>query len=199
MAASRDVAPIDDVDGAVGRIDLTRRFEGALRVRAPDGQVLLVPGGLVDEDRRGIHLRTRFAELMRAGARPERVGRRERATIPVVEEQLRVDRRRVPVGGARVHVRVRETPRVVEDDADIDEVEVERVPVDAIVDRWQPERVEGDVTIIPVHEEVLRVTRELRVVEEVRIRRTRRREHRRHEVVLRREEVDVQPIERKDE
>lgn len=57
-----------------------------------------------------------------------------------------------------------------------EEVEVERVPVDREVSAMPAIREEGDVTIVPVVEEILVVERRLRLKEELHIRKVRRTE-----------------------
>lgn len=65
-----------------------------------------------------------------------------------------------------------------------DEVSVERVPVNRIVDAVPETRQEGDVTIIPVIEEVITVEKRLLLREEVRIRRSRTEVHQPRTVVV---------------
>jgi uncharacterized protein (TIGR02271 family) len=92
-------------------------------------------------------------------------------TIPVVEETLEIHKRVVQGGG----VRVRAVTDLVEEIARIqlehDRVEVTRVPVDRVVDAAPEIRTEGDVTIVPVLEEVMVTTKRLLLKEELRIRR----------------------------
>jgi uncharacterized protein (TIGR02271 family) len=114
--------------------------------------------------------------------------------ISLAAERLRIRKRWRRTG--RVVVRVR--PVAEEQAFDIpvagEHVDIERVPVDRWIDAPEGVRQEGDVTIIPVVEEVLVVEKRLRVREEIRIRRIRseRREH--VTAVLRREEADVSRV-----
>ena len=116
--------------------------------------------------------------------------------LPVVEEQVVVAKRRRVTGAVRVATRTREEERLVDEPYDVEEVEVQRVPVEG--DRWVdapvPDRQEGDTTIVSIHEEVVVVETRLRVVEEVRL--TRRRATRRHteRVTVRREEALVERL-----
>jgi stress response protein YsnF len=118
------------------------------------------------------------------------------ASLPVVEEQVVVAKRRRVTGAVRVATRTREEERLVDEPYDVEEVEVQRVPVEG--DRWVdapvPDRQEGDTTIVSIHEEVVVVETRLRVVEEVRL--TRRRATRRHteRVTVRREEALVERL-----
>ena len=118
------------------------------------------------------------------------------ATLPMAEEQVVVRKRKRVTGAVRVRTRVREEERLVDEPYDVEEVSVERVPVEG--DRWVdapvPARQEGETTVISVHEEVVVVETRLRVVEEVRL--TRRRATRRHtaRVTVRREEAVVERL-----
>lgn len=94
------------------------------------------------------------------------------AVLPLAEERLVVGTRRVVSGRVRLRVvtEVRDEP--VTADLRGETVEVTRVPVDREVDAMPVTRVEGDVTIVPVVEEVLVVERRLVLREEVHLRRT---------------------------
>lgn len=117
--------------------------------------------------------------------------RDDRGVIPVVEEQAVILKRRKLTEGVRVSTVVSEREEVVDEPLVIEEVDVERVPLDRWVDGPVPERQDGETTIITLLEEVVVVEKRLRAVEEVRItkRRTTRRAAQR--VTLRREEAVV--------
>ena len=74
-------------------------------------------------------------------------------------------------------------------------VDVQRVPVDRAVDGPVAVRHVGDTIIVPVVEEVLVVKRQLRLVEELHIRKTRTEQRDPQTVVLRKEEVVVERLE----
>ena len=82
-------------------------------------------------------------------------------------------------------------------EVDVDEalthndVVVERVTVGRVVSEVPPMRQEGNITIVPVVEEEVVVTRRLVLKEELHIRRVQRTEHHVERVVLRRQDVDV--------
>jgi len=111
--------------------------------------------------------------------------------MPVVEERVRVDKRTVEAGSVAVHVTPREREEVVDVPLVEERVEVERVPVNRFVDAAPSVRQDGDVTVVPVVEEVLVVEKRLRLKEEVRLTRRRVTTHDRQRVVLRSEEVEV--------
>ena len=85
-------------------------------------------------------------------------------------EELAVAKRQV-TRTVRVARETRSRDMLVEEDLISTGVVIERVPMGQFVDTMPPVREEGDLTILPVVEEVLVTERRLRLVEEVRIRR----------------------------
>jgi uncharacterized protein (TIGR02271 family) len=115
----------------------------------------------------------------------------EEKTIPLVEERAIVSKRVVPKGRVQVSARVEQREEIVEADLMHEEVEIDRVPVGIEVDSVPPVRQEGDITIVPVVEEVLVVEKRLVVVEEIRLRRTRRMQHHSQPVVLAAQRAEI--------
>ena len=115
----------------------------------------------------------------------------QRVDVPVVEEQFAVEKRTVETGQVVVHVQ----PRVEEQVLDVplleDTVEVKRVPVNRIVEGPTPVREEGNVTVVPVFEEVLVVEKRLMLKEEIHLVRRKVETHERQTFALRKEEVHV--------
>ena len=114
--------------------------------------------------------------------------------IALVEEEARIDKREVVTGRVRIRTRVEEAEETVRGTLDEEVVEVERVPVDRIVDAAPAVRQDGDVTIIPVMEEVLVVEKRLVLKEELHVRRRRTQESVEVPVTLRRERVEVERL-----
>lgn len=113
--------------------------------------------------------------------------------IPVVEEQVSIERVTEKTGDT-VRVRIAsqdEIQRVPVIDT-VEEVAVERVPVNRFVSERFGPREEADVLVIPVFETVTVVEQRLVLKEEVRIVRRRREIQREHEVVLRKERAIVE-------
>lgn len=96
--------------------------------------------------------------------------------IPVIQEQLGVSVERRLAGRVRVSVRTQTDESLVPVDLTQVDVAVERVPVNRAVDKAPEVVTRGDVTIIPVVEERLVLTRQLYLREEIHIRRVERRE-----------------------
>jgi uncharacterized protein (TIGR02271 family) len=118
----------------------------------------------------------------------------DEVVIPVVAEELTVETYRVARSRVRVHKRVEVREEVVDTPTVIEEVVVERIPVNRLIDdadEVPTAREEGDVTVIPVIEEVLVVHKQLMVREEVRMFKRSKTVPASQTVVLRREVVDI--------
>jgi stress response protein YsnF len=114
--------------------------------------------------------------------------------VPVLAEDVVVEKRVVEKDRVRVHKTIHEREEIIDEPLNQEIVEVERVPVNRIVERPIPTRQEGDVTIISVTKEVLVVEKRLLCTEEVRITRRISEGHDPQRVTLRNEEVTVERI-----
>lgn len=112
--------------------------------------------------------------------------------IPVVEEEARLRKRVVETGKVRVHSTVLEEEKILRETLSSEDVEIERVPINEPVETVPQIRSEGDMTVIPVLEEVLVVERRLILREEVRLRRVRRDESVEKPVTVRRTDVSIE-------
>lgn len=97
-------------------------------------------------------------------------------SLPLVEEEMRVETRRISGGRVRVRTETETEETTAEAELEGETVEVSRVPCGEEVERPPAVRTEGDVTILPVMEEVLVVEKRLVLKEEIHIRRHRTRE-----------------------
>ncbi len=95
--------------------------------------------------------------------------KKKERTIPVVEEQLQVEKQREETGRVRVDKVVHEREEVIDEPLLETEVEVRRIPVGQFVDDVDSPRQRGDTTVIPVYEEVLVTEKKLRLREEIHI------------------------------
>ncbi len=91
--------------------------------------------------------------------------------IPLAEETATVNKRQVVTGRVRVQTVTDTVEELAHADVQRETVEVTRVPIDRMVETAPGIRTEGDVTIIPVVEEVLVVEKRLVLKEELHIRR----------------------------
>ena len=91
--------------------------------------------------------------------------------LSLIEEQLVVDKLAVRDGRVRISTKTEFVTENAEARLDSENVEVTRVPIGREVQEAPSVRTDGDVTIVPVMEEVLVVEKRLMLVEEIYIRR----------------------------
>jgi len=91
--------------------------------------------------------------------------------VPLLREELRVEKRNVLTGKVRVRSVVDVVEEVARATLEDQRIEVTRVPVGKEIDEAPSVRTEGDVVIVPVLEEVLVVEKRLVLKEELHIRR----------------------------
>jgi len=129
-----------------------------------------------------------------AGTRPDLESDEADLIVPVVAEEVQVGKRRVVTGRIVVRKTVHVDEQIVAEKTYREEADVTRVPVGRLVDAAVPTRHEGDLTIIPLYEEVIVVEKRLRLREELHIRTRRVEETKPERVTVRREEVEVERI-----
>lgn len=100
----------------------------------------------------------------------------ERDFIPVIEETATVSTRQVVSGRVRIATQTEEINHLLPTELSSVDVDVVRVPMDRRIDTIPDVVTEGEVTIIPVVEERLVVTREFYLREEIHVRRIERTE-----------------------
>jgi len=105
-------------------------------------------------------------EPLRSGARTV-----SEDVIPLVEETATIGKREVVTGRVRVRTVTDTLEELARADVQRETVEVTRVPVDRMIESAPEIRTEGDVTIVPIIEEVLVVEKRLVLKEELHIRR----------------------------
>ena len=156
-----------------------------------DGSHLVVPEDvLVAQPDGTYHLRLNQSALKESVTA---LGADEPLVIPVVAEELTVEKRQVTRGTVRIHTRVETREEVVDEPLQHEEVTVERVPVNALVDGETPTpHYENEVFVIPILEEVLVVQKRLVLKEEIRVTRRRTTVSRPQQVTLRREVVEIE-------
>ena len=120
-------------------------------------------------------------------------------TILVAEERAVVGKRTRITGAVHVRTIVREEEQLIDRPVTAEELSVERVPVDRWVEAPVEIRQEDDVTIIPIHAEVVVVETRLKLVEEVRVRRRQTITQAQERVLLRSEEAVVERLAAADE
>jgi uncharacterized protein (TIGR02271 family) len=213
-------ANVFDTDGLRGTFDpnapALRDGRGQVYVRLEDGRQALVPAeelrprgdgdyelpfsfdqldtstrAFFDDDER-----TRVSNAPRRTKRTTKGagGDSEQVVVPVVAEQLDVQKRKVERGGVRIRKVVHEREEVIDEPLIREEVQVKRVPVGRVVDGPVPVRHVGDTMIISLLEEVLVVEKRLMLKEELHITKGEVETYRPQRVTLRTEEAHVERV-----
>lgn len=163
-----------------------------MTLRLDSGETIVIPESLADARADGSYYVPLSLDEIRGAA--SAVGNPQ-VVIPVIHEELEIGTRKVETGGG---VRIRKSAREEEQTIDLplihEQVQVERVPMDEILDGPVPVRHVGETIIVPVMEEVFVVKKQLRLVEELHIRKTRTETRRPQTVVLRKEEATVERL-----
>lgn len=108
--------------------------------------------------------------------------------IPLVEEEVTVEKRPVDTGRVVISTKVEERREWVEETLRREDVTVERVPIGQVVTGTVPSiREDGDVLIVPVLAEELVIEKRLVLREELHIRKNVRLEQVREPVIVRAE------------
>jgi uncharacterized protein (TIGR02271 family) len=171
----------------------TRSDPAHVRVQLENGEHYLVPASVVIPQPDGsLYVPLRVAELVPAPR--EEPAETISAVVPVLAEDLEVQKRVVETGTVRITKQVHEREALVDEPLYRDEVEVTRVPIQRVVDAPIPVREEHGTLIVPVLEEVLVVEKRLMLKEEMHIRRHRVETRQPQQVTLRREEVGVERV-----
>jgi uncharacterized protein (TIGR02271 family) len=168
-------------------------------VQTESGQQFLVPTDLLVQQPDGSYsLPRRLAELEHYGSEHS-VHQDEPLVVPVLREELDVQKRPVETGKVRITKVVHERETIVDEPLWHDNVAVTRVPIERVVDGPVPVREENDTTIISVVEEVLVVEKRWMLREEIHIRKQRTETHQPQRITLRSEEVQVERVPQADE
>ena len=113
-------------------------------------------------------------------------------TVPLLAETALVGKETVTTGTVRVSTRVEERQELVRAALQHTDVVVERVEVGRVVQVAPEVRMDGDVLVYPIVEEVLVVEKRLVLKEELRISRRSYVENVEREITLRSEHADVE-------
>jgi uncharacterized protein (TIGR02271 family) len=115
--------------------------------------------------------------------------------IPVIAEEVVIEKERVVRGAVRAHKRVETYEQVVDTPITSEEVIIERLAINTLVDDLAPSvREENGVLIIPVIEEILVVEKRLLLREEVRLSKRLTTTSVPQKILLRREVVEIERV-----
>lgn len=189
------VITVIDKDGRRSTLEGTPDLTGSeteIVVQLDDGQRILVPADmlLLQEDKT-YYLPVSLRELQRQG----QAGVRDAMlVVPVLAEELDVQKRQVEAGGVRITKVVHEREEIVDEPLLKEEIDVQRVSINRPVDGPIPIRYVGNTMIVSLLEEVLVVEKRLMLKEELHIN-TRQVETRQPQpVTVRSEEAIVEPL-----
>jgi uncharacterized protein (TIGR02271 family) len=164
--------------------------ETYLSIRTEDGLILAIPKEKLIDVKPGIlQYRGEFddPELQReAGQNSDSV------VIPVVQEEMQVGHRVTETGRIRVNKTVNEREEVVDEPLVREDFEIERLPVNRVLDKPMEVEYEGDTMLLPVMEEEIVVEKRLILKEVIRVTRRKKEIHQPQRVTLRSEEVTVE-------
>ena len=135
---------------------------------------------------------TREIDGLKADGYAAKVKDQPAETLQLIAETAEVVKNRVVTGRVDIHTITDTIPEHVKQTVGSQTVEVTRVAIDRQVDTVPAIRTEGDVTVIPVLEEILVVEKRLVLKEEIRIRRISRSEEVETTIPLRRQRAVVE-------
>jgi uncharacterized protein (TIGR02271 family) len=185
--------PVVGAEGLIGYLAHRPARDGSVRLRLTDGRELTVYAADLRERNDGTYYLPR-GEPDALPLTPADGDREQQTVVPVVEEQLVVEKRPIPTGRVRVHKKVHERQETVDLPLTKERVDIRRVVIDREVSEFPPVRREGDTTVIPVVEEVLVVEKRLRLKEEIHIVRHQEEERHLEQVTLKGEQVEIEQI-----
>ena len=193
-----DSSKVKDKDGAWGTVVSGSPHlpsnAAQVVVQLENGQQLLVPPDvLVQQPDGSYYLPLRLAELEHYSSEHS-VPQDKPLVVPVLVEELDVQKRLVETGKVRITKVVHERETLVDEPLFHDKVAITRVPMQRVVDGPVPVREENGTTIISIVEEVLVVEKRLMLREEIHIRKQRIETHQPQHITLRSEEVRIERV-----
>jgi uncharacterized protein (TIGR02271 family) len=193
---SSDQVVVIDQDGVRGRIDakaLERRDQRQVIITYNGDRHVQAPVSMLQQQADGVyHLPLRLSTLE---ANTQLLDGGDATVIPVIQEEVEVDRRPVERGRVRITKNVHTEEETIDAPLRQERVQVERIPIEEVVETPVATRYEGDTLVIPVMEEVLVIEKKLFLKEEVRITKYVGEVQHQETVTLNREEVSVQRTE----
>lgn len=176
------------IEEALDREVASTNASDEVLVRFQNGHQLLVPRAmLIHQTNERYSLPISVEDLSLSQSQ----GDAQSLVIPVIAEEVTVQKRVVETGITEIRKTVHERVERVDEPLQAQDVEIERVAVNRIVNEPLQIRYEGDTTIIPLLEEVLVVEKRLMLREEVHIKRVQREVHDPQDVLLQEEQVEI--------
>lgn len=193
MDHSAEQVVVIDQDGVRGTVDaqsVEQREQQEVLITYNGDRHVRVPVAMLQPEADGsYHLPLRLSTL-ESNARFLKIGKE--TVIPVVEEEVHVGKRWVERNRTRVTKQVLTEEETIDTPLRQERVQVERVPVERIIDSPVTSHYEGDTLVIPVMEEVLIIEKKLLLKEEVRVTKFVGETEHQETVTLRKEAVTVE-------
>lgn len=167
-----EASTVNGKDGLFGTIENISRPSqdkpAQVLIRLANGQKLLVPIAALSLREDGTYsMPLSLADVEHY--RQQSDASDEVVIVPVIAEELDIQKRTVETGKVRVTKVVHEQEELVDEPLLQEKVEVERIPINQFIDSPVATRYEGETMIIPLVEEVLVIEKRLMLREEVRI------------------------------
>lgn len=193
MDHSAEQVVVIDQDGVRGTIDaqaLQRRDQQKVLITYNGDRHVRAPLTMLQRTSDGSYALPLRLSTLETNARFLKTG--EETVIPVVAEEAYIEKRLVERNRTRVTKQVHSEEETINTPLRQERVQVERVPVERIIDSPVTSRYEGDTLIIPVMEEVLIIEKKLLLKEEVRVTKYVGETEHQETVTLRKEAVTVE-------
>ena len=170
MDQSAEQVVVVDQDGVRGTIDpqvLARRDQKEVLITYNGDRHVQAPLSMLQRKADGPYTLPLRLSTLETNARFLQTG--EETVIPVVEEEAHLEKRLVERNRTRITKQVHTEEETIETPLRQERVQVERVPVERIIDSPVTSHYDGDTLVIPVMEEVLIIEKKLFLKEEVRV------------------------------
>jgi uncharacterized protein (TIGR02271 family) len=190
-------ALIETRDQQQGVVLVERAKDDMALLQMENGQRVWTPRSYLQKRADGsYYLPLDIEDIMSQGAETDS-DRQTIRIVPIVQEELVVEKQKRETGRVRVHKQVHTRQETVDEPGYIEEVSFERVPINEIIDAPRTAYYEGNTFVIPLVEEELVITKRLVLREELRITKKRKMTRTRQDVTLRKEDVTVDRISNK--
>ena len=156
MDQSAEQVVVVDQDGVRGTIDpqvLARRDQKEVLITYNGDRHVQAPLSMLQRKADGSYTLPLRLSTLETNARFLQTG--EETVIPVVEEEAHLEKRLVERNRTRITKQVHTEEETIETPLRQERVQVERVPVERIIDSPVTSHYDGDTLVIPVMEEVL--------------------------------------------
>ena len=193
MDQSAEQVVVVDQDGVRGTIDpqvLARRDQKEVLITYNGDRHVQAPLSMLQRKADGSYTLPLRLSTLETNARFLQTG--EETVIPVVEEEAHLEKRLVERNRTRITKQVHTEEETIETPLRQERVQVERVPVERIIDSPLTSHYDGDTLVIPVMEEVLIIEKKLFLKEEVRVTKYVGEIEHQETVTLRKEAVSVE-------